>query len=181
MIKNWPILSSLQSLSCGIFSVRTDKTRSPKNGKIYDFYVIETNPWVNVIPITEDNKVVMVKQFRHGIKGITLEIPGGLVDPGYTPKEAGKKELLEETGYESESFELIGRIFPQPAIQNNECFIYLAQNVIKTHPLNLEETEDIETVLVPIENISKMIKKGEIKHGIVITAFFFYYLKKGLL
>ena len=103
MVKLWKCIRSRTDQSYRIFSIRTDTTLSPRTGAEHDFYVIESRDWVNVIPITADQQVVMVKQYRHGSRQVTLEIPGGLVDPGDTPEKAASRELLEETGYQADS------------------------------------------------------------------------------
>jgi len=70
----------------------------------HDFYILESRDWINIIPLTDDHQVVMIRQYRHGSREVTLEIPGGLVDPGDTPKKAAVRELLEETGYQAKKW-----------------------------------------------------------------------------
>ena len=82
MIKPWRRTRSQQNESYRVFSIRTDTAISPRTDESHDFYVIESRDWINIIPITPDERVVMVKQYRHGSREITLEIPGGIVDPG---------------------------------------------------------------------------------------------------
>ncbi len=124
MIKPWPRIRSQSVQSFRVFSIRTDTTVSPRTGIEHDFYVIETQDWVNIIPLTADHRVVMIRQYRHGSREVTLEIPGGLVDPGETPEEAAVRELLEETGYQAEKVEKIGVSNPNPAIFNNRCYTF---------------------------------------------------------
>jgi 8-oxo-dGTP pyrophosphatase MutT (NUDIX family) len=143
----------------------------------HDFYVIETGDWVNVIPLTKDRQVVMVKQYRHGSKQVTLEIPGGLVDPGDTPESAASRELLEETGYQTDNLTEIGIVNPNPAIFNNRCYTFIAGNIRKTREPMPDQTEDIEVVLIPVADIPDLIRKGEIDHAMVITAFYWYFFR----
>jgi 8-oxo-dGTP pyrophosphatase MutT (NUDIX family) len=143
----------------------------------HDFYIIESRNWVNIIPLTSDQQVVMIRQYRHGSREVTLEIPGGLIDPGDTPERAASRELLEETGYQSKEWLKMGEFNPNPALFNNRCYTYLAQNVKKTRNLSLDQTEDIEVVLISLSDIPEMIRKGEIDHAIVISAFSFYFLR----
>jgi 8-oxo-dGTP pyrophosphatase MutT (NUDIX family) len=119
----------------------------------------------------------MVRQYRHGSREVTLEIPGGLVDPGDTPEEAATRELLEETGYRAEEMIKIGVSNPNPAIFNNRCYTFLAQDITKVSDPKPDQTEDIEVVLIPLVDIPELIRKGEIDHAIVISAFYWYFLQ----
>lgn len=177
MPEPWPLIRSVPDKSYRVFSVRTDTVRSPRTGKEHDFYVIESADWVNVIPLTSDNQVVMVRQYRHGTRQISLEIPGGLVNPQDTPLDTARKELLEETGYQAEEITLIGTAHPQPALFNNRCFTFLATNVRKTAALDLDEGEDIEVALIPFPDIPRLIREGEITNAMVILAFYWYFMK----
>ena len=173
----WPLIRSTPVKSYRVFSVRTDTARSPRTGKEHDFYVIESVDWVNVIPLTPDNQVVMVRQYRHGTRQISLEVPGGLVNPRDTPMDTARKELLEETGYQAEEITLIGTAHPQPAVLNNRQLTFLATNVQKTAALNLDEGEDIEVILVPLSEIPRLIRQGEITNAMVILAFYWYFME----
>ena len=176
MIKPWRWIRSSSPQSFRVFSIRTDRAASPRTGAEHDFYIIESAPWVNIIPVTPDQKVVMIRQYRHGSREITLEIPGGLLDPGETPREAASRELFEETGYGSEKWIKIGEVNPNPALFSNRCHFYVAHDVQKIRSPSFDETEDIEEVLLPLADIPGMIREGTIDHAIVVAAFFFYFL-----
>ncbi|HQP55774.1 MAG TPA: NUDIX hydrolase [Syntrophorhabdus sp.] len=150
---------------------------SPRTKKAGRFYVIDTNDWVNIIPITEDGQVVMIQQYRHGSKNITLEIPGGLVDDE-SPENAALRELLEETGYQGDNVTYLGATNPNPAIFNNLCHTFLVRNVKKVSETNLDDNEDIEVTLKPIEEIPSLIADGSINHALVIIAFHFYFSRQ---
>jgi ADP-ribose pyrophosphatase len=181
MPEPWPLIRSTPVKSYRVFSVRTDTARSPRTGKEHDFYVIESADWVNVIPLTPDNNnepsVVMVRQYRHGTRQISLEVPGGLVNPRDTPMDTARKELLEETGYQAEEITLIGTAHPQPAVLNNRHLTFLATHVQKKAALNLDEGEDIDVVLVPLSEIPRLIREGEITNAMVILAFYWYFME----
>ncbi len=172
MIKPWSRVHSQTGSSYRIFSIREDTVVSPRTGAEHNFYVIETGDWVNVIPVTRDQKVVMVRQYRHGLEKVTLEIPGGMVDPGDTPEGAACRELLEETGFQASEWKKIGEVSPNPAIFNNRCHTFLARNLRKSGDPSPDQTEDIEVVLVPLSEIPQLIRAGEIDHSLVITAFY---------
>jgi ADP-ribose pyrophosphatase len=177
MIKPWKRIRSGSTHSFRVFSIRTDTTTSPRTGRKHDFYIIESNDWVNIIPLTVDLEVVMIKQYRHGSREVTLEIPGGLVEPEDTPKKAAALELLEETGYRAKKWTRIGVVNPNPALFNNRCYTFLAQDIHKVSEPSPDQTEDIEVVLIPLRKIPGLILRGEINHAIVITAFCHYFLR----
>ncbi len=177
MVKSWKRVHSKRLQSYRVFSIRTDTAISPRTGKGHEFYIIESENWVNIIPITSEHQVVMIKQYRHGSREVTLEIPGGLVDPGDTPKKAALRELLEETGYQAQRAKRIGVVNPNPAIFNNRCYTFLAKGVKKVAGPTPDQTEDIEVVLIPLKKIPQLILKGEIDNAMVITAFAHYFLR----
>ena len=177
MPKKWPVLRSMVDKSYSIFSIRTDTARSPRTEREHDFYVLDTSDWVSVIPITGDHKVVMVKQYRHGTREVTLETPGGLMELGDNPEAAVRRELLEETGYQSSEYSKIGFLHPHPALFNNRLHIFSALDVKKVSEGNQDDAEDIEVVLVPLAEIPDLITEGIITHALVVAGFYYYFLK----
>lgn len=176
MIKYWDIIKSERLNSYRVFSTRMDIGKSPVTGKEHDFYIIEAPAWVNVVAIDSDDRIVLIKQYRHGIRSVTFEIPGGMVDTGESPLEGAKRELLEETGFISDEWVLIGTVHPNPAIQNNICFTYLAKDVERAGKPKLDGTEDIATFLTPAGDLTRLVANGEITHALVIAAFYWYSL-----
>jgi len=176
-LKRWKIISSKRDKSYRVFNLRTDRARSPRTGRNHDFYVMESPEWVNVIPVTQGNEVVLIRQYRHGIRDIELEIPGGLVEPGDSPLAAAIRELYEETGCREEEMIPLKSVHPNPAIQNNRCYTFLARNVVFSGARELDDKEDIEVVLKPLEEIPGLISSGVITHSLVIAAFYRYYME----
>ena len=120
MIEKWKKLNSKIITKNKIFTLMENICLSPKDGKEYPFFSLDTLDWVNIIPITKDNEVIMIKQFRHGTEEITLEIPGGMTDrEDDSPKDAALRELIEETGYIGDEVIELGECSPNPAIFNN--------------------------------------------------------------
>jgi len=177
MIKPWKCVQSKSTHSFRVFSIRTDRTISPRTGNEHDFYIIESNDWVNIIPLTADHEVVMIRQYRHGSREVTLEIPGGLVEAGDTPKKGAVRELLEETGYQAKKWVKIGVVNPNPALFNNRCYTFLAEDIKKVSEPKPDQTEDIEVALIPLAKIPDLILKGKIDHAMVITAFTHYFFR----
>jgi ADP-ribose pyrophosphatase len=173
----WKVVSSQKDKSYRVFSLRTDRAVSPRTGKEHSFFILESTSWVNIIPLTDDGRVVMVRQYRHGTGEVTLEIPGGLVENTDTPETAAMRELVEETGYTTQEVISLGNVQPNPAIQNNRCYSFVAQNVCLTREQSQDEKEDIEVVLMPLSEIPKAIRNGEITHALVLAAFYRFYME----
>lgn len=177
MIRPWQKIGSKPLGDFRIFTLRSDRAVSPRNGTEHEFFVIDCVNWVNVIAATPDDQLVMVEQYRHGTNTVELEIPGGMMDTeDTTPAITGARELREETGYEGENARLIGRIFPNPAIQSNSCFTVLIENCRLRHPVEFDHGEDIVTRLVPARDIPRLVAEGRIQHSLVVVALCYFDL-----
>jgi ADP-ribose pyrophosphatase len=175
--KPWTLISTERSKSYRIFDLRTDRACSPRTGQAHDFFIIESSSWVNILPLTPDNKVVMVRQYRHGTREVTLELPGGLVENTDSPASAALRELQEETGYGADAVIPLSYVHPNPALQNNRCYTFLAENVYSTGVQKQDDKEDIAVVLVPLADIPRLIREGVITHALVVAAFYRYYIE----
>ncbi len=167
----WRRASSEIIADCRVFQVRRDKSADPRTGREHDFYVLEAPDWINVVPLTADNEVVMIEQYRHGTEEVTLEIPGGMVDVGEEPQAAAARELLEETGYAAGEITLLGRTRPNPAIQNNWIHTFLARDVSFRRAPVFDGTEHTAVRLVPLAGIPALIRDGVIDHALVVVGF----------
>lgn len=149
--------------------------RSSEDGRTHRFYLLKSRDWCNIIPITEDGKVVCVKQYRIGVSAHTLEIPGGVVDLNETPMDSAMRELQEETGYTPlpgvQCVDL-GWNHPNPAIQDNRCHSFVIGPVKKTVSQKLDYGEMIEVVEIPLQEIPKLIQDGAITHALMLQTFF---------
>lgn len=175
MKKRKPELTEIL-LQCPIFSIKKEVHRVDRLQRTHDYFVIEPTNWVNIIAITPQKEVILIEQYRYGIGKITTEIPGGMVDSGEEPLAAAQRELMEETGFSAPHWHLLGVNEPNPAIQNNYCYTFLAQDAVCVQQQKLDNTEEIFVRYVPLVEISQLIIKGEIQHAIVIAAFHFYHL-----
>lgn len=177
-IEKWKTLQKELSFTAHVFSYFKLKRESPSNQMAGDFDVIECLNWVNVVAITEDQQIVLVKQYRHGTDAVTLEIPGGAVHRGEDPLLAAKRELQEETGHTSSDWSYLGRVEANPAFMTNACDTYLALGAKKTHELELDPFEEIEVCLRDVGSIKDMVKDREITHSLVIAAFYLFQVTK---
>ncbi len=172
VIRPWKITRSDPVADCRVFKVRKDVTISPRTGKPHDMFVIENPNWLNVVPLTADEQVILVEQWRHGTRSVHLETPGGLMDEGETVEQCARRELMEETGYQAEAIIALGHVYPNPAIQTNVQYYALATGCRKVAEPALDDAEDINVRLAPLAKIPAMIRSGEIDHALVIEAFY---------
>ena len=176
--KPWEIISSAIHQDFRIFNLRIDRAVSPRTGMAHDFYILESLDWVNVIPLTREKEVVLIRQYRHGTREVTLEIPGGIVEEGDSPEEAARRELMEETGYRDTGMVSLGFVYPNPAFLNNRCHTFLAQGVRLAGGQDQDEKEDIEVILRPLDEIPRLIREAAITHSLVVAAFYRLFVEQ---
>lgn len=172
-MKKWPTLETKNILKAHVFRYLQVRRQSPTSREVGEFDIVQCSNWVNIIAITPDKKIVLIKQFRHGTEEYTTEIPGGAINHGEVSLVGAKRELLEETGYTSNNWKSIGKLDVNPAFMTNTCEVFLAMDAEKTDSQNLDPFEEIEVFLEDIKNIPELVKRGEITHSLVIAAFYF--------
>ncbi|MEQ8334732.1 NUDIX hydrolase [Nisaea sp.] len=163
MPKPWRVLDSRIAYSDRFLAHRMDTCETP-HGQIVDpYHVVELPDWVNMVAVTEDHQVLMVREYRHGIGEVVFGLPSGTVDPGETdPMGTAKRELREETGAEAPHWVQTGRMYPNAAVMTNTCFSFLAVGARVTGATDFDDAEDIETVPVPIEDLYRRLLAREL-------------------
>jgi ADP-ribose pyrophosphatase len=174
----WQRVESERVADCRVFQVRRDRSRDARDRTEHDFFCIEAPDWINIIPLTRHGEVVMIEQYRHGTNEVTLEIPGGMVDEDERPNEAAPRELLEETGYSASDLLLLGRTRPNPALQNNWLYSFLARDASFQRAPVFDSTEHTAVRLVPLADVPALITDGIISHSLVIACFYLLAIRK---
>jgi 8-oxo-dGTP pyrophosphatase MutT (NUDIX family) len=143
---------------------------NPRTGQAMARVVLETPDWVNVVALTPELEVVVVRQYRFGSQTVTTEIPGGMVDGTETHEQAARRELLEETGYSARRWSYLGAVQPNPAFQDNLCHHWLAEKATKEAEPALEGGEDIRIGTMSLAELADALRDGRISHSLVVSA-----------
>lgn len=166
----WQRLGHTVRLATRIFDVHGVRYRHPGRGTERDFIVVRPPDWVNVVAVTGEGRVVLVRQFRFGIDGFSLEIPGGMMEPGEDPVAAGRRELREETGYAGGTARLLGSVHPNPAIQSNRCHYVVVEGVERSHGTEWDADEELQVELCAAAEAVRRVRDGEITHALAVNA-----------
>jgi ADP-ribose pyrophosphatase len=170
----WERLGDAVQAKTRVFDVLSARYRHPVRGTEREFVVMKSPDWVNVVALTPDGQVVLVRQFRYGINEFSVEIPGGVMEPGEDPVTAGLRELREETGFTGAPAKLLGSVHPNPAIQSNRCHFVFVEQAARTHELEWDTDEEIHVTTQPVENVLAAARSGGIFHGLVLDALFMF-------
>lgn len=167
---NWTKRGSRRGVDLHLFQARHDLLENPRTGQELERLVLECPDWVNVVALTPERELVVVTQYRFGVEAVTLEIPGGMVDPGEEHGVAARRELEEETGYTAERWRYLGSVEPNPAVQNNRLHTWLAEGARPTAGQALDPGEDIAVGTLPLDEIGRAARDGRIAHSLVLCA-----------
>lgn len=176
----WKTLSSEYLFNDRWFKVRRDRCETP-GGKIVDpYYVYDFATWVGALPVTEEGKIIMIRQYRHALGEVCIEIPGGCVDDTDTSLEmAIARELEEETGYTFSSIEHLGKISPNPSTNTNYLHMFLARGGKKTGTQNLDENEEIEVLEMTVEEVKQLLRDNQILQSMHVSCILYALEKMG--
>lgn len=168
----WRRLRSSVAEDHSIFQVRKDVSVSPRTGEMHEFIVLDSRDWVLVVPFLTDGRLVMIRQYRHGLADLTLEVPGGLVEDGLSTEEAGREELRQETGYGGGTWMQIGELSAVPAVFSNTVHVFVAEGVQVVGDPEPDAAEDIRVELHHLEEVRQAARKGSLVHAQVLAAFY---------
>lgn len=175
-IQTWVVESSEEVMDCRIFRVHRDQSHTADGKKHGTFFSLKAPPWVNLIPITADDNLVCVRQYRHGTGRITLETPAGLGEHDESPEFTAARELREETGYSAPKLKVLCQFYANPAFLDNLVTVILAENVTLTDPTAWDEHEELAVELVPVSEIPTRLARGDFENGVTVAALSRYLL-----
>ena len=169
-MKKWTRSDTKRVSSYPVFGVDQHKIHDGEGKPRRDVFTFACTDWCNVIARTPKDEIVMIWQYRFGTDELSLEIPGGVIDPGEEPMAAAKRELLEETGYGAQSFTHLASIAANPAIQSNWVHTYVAEGAVPSGSTNFDDLEECELCLVPLDAVPQLLDDGTLTHALVVSA-----------
>lgn len=177
----WTKLSSRYVYDDRWFKARADSCRFPDGRIIEPYYVVELPDWCNMIVVTKDERIVMVRQYRYAADAVTYELPGGVIEDGEEPMMAAKREMEEETGYTSDSIEFLMQLSPNPAINDNTAYFFLARNAEPVVTQKFDAYEDIDVVSFSKDEIWGLLRENKLQHGVQVGPLYAALIKLGWL
>jgi len=172
---DWKLLSSEYLIKRPWLTARRDKVQLPDGRINEEYYVLEYPTWINVIAITKDDQMVLIRQYRHGLQRTCFEIVAGCVEDGEAPMDAAKRELQEETGFGGGEWQEIMVISANPSTNNNVSHCFLATGVERIGEQHLDSTEDIEVHLFSQEEVRQMLERGEFMQALMVAPLWKYF------
>lgn len=168
--KPWEFLRTEPGPELPLFHTRFDWVRNPRNDRSMRALVLESADWVNVVAVTPEGKVVVVRQYRFGVERVTTEVPAGIINAGETPLEGAMRELKEETGYTSTRWKSLGWVETNPAFLNNLCHEWLALGAVKTEDPQLDEGEEITVAELSLDEVREEIERGTMRNSLTVLS-----------
>jgi len=175
----WKVLQSEYLVNAPWAVLRKDRCEMPNGHIVPEYYVLEYPNWVNIVALTKEKEVILVKQYRHGADIISLEIPGGVIDEGEDALMAAKREMLEETGYVFEEMIKLADLYPNPATSTNITTTFLATGGIKIKEQELDDQEEIDVILASVDEVKQLLKENKIAQALHVAALFYALEKLG--
>lgn len=177
-VRPWDVLESEVLLEHKYLRVRKEKVRITGGGIIPDYHIIESPSWAGIVCLTEERELVLVRQYRHGHQGSSLELPAGIIEPGEEDLSGAARELREETGYVSHDISPFWKVRPEPARHDQWAYFAIARNARKAREQELDPTEEISVVTRPVAELDSIVQ--EMVHAVHVAALLLA-ARKGLL
>lgn len=172
-MEKWKIIDSKYIIQQPWATLRVDRLLMP-NGRIKEeYYILEYPSWVNMVALTDEGQLVMVRQYRHGPQQIMVELPAGVVESGETPEFAARRELLEETGYAFDDCTYVCELYANPATSGNLTYTYVLTGGKKVQEQDLDDSEDIDVVLLDVEEVKELLLANKIGQSLHCSALFY--------
>ncbi len=181
-IKPWKILNSKYLVQDSWLNLRADTCETDEGVLIDPFYVLESRDWAHVMAFDASGRVLIVRQYRHGSRTVVSELPCGIIDEGdASPLDAARRELMEETGCVADNYEAVRPVYANPARQTNHVHCFVAWNARKVAEPRFDETEEIESEFVTLDELFRLIDTGEFSQSLHVASVYQSLRKAGKL
>jgi ADP-ribose pyrophosphatase len=176
----WKTLSSEQLYNDAWFKVRKETCETPTGKIVEPYYLYDFPTWVGAVPVTDNGKFILIKQYRHAYGDVCIEIPGGCVDDADPNTEAAiARELLEETGYSFANYHYLGKISPNPSTNSNLLHMYLATGGLQVATQSLDENEEIEVGLYTVHEVKQLLRENKFVQAMHVSCLLYALEKLG--
>ncbi len=169
-LRPWRVLSSDYRIETPYLRLRADRVELPSGHIVDDYFVRESRGFCVVFALTSDERVVLVRQYKHGIGQIVVELPAGAIDPGESPLVCAQRELAEETGYAAAALEHVRTFVTDPTNSDSYFHLFLARGAVQTGSQDLDLTEEIDVLLASLAEVRAMALDGRIAAGSQVAA-----------
>jgi 8-oxo-dGTP pyrophosphatase MutT (NUDIX family) len=169
-LRAWQVLTDTPLVSHRWLEVRQQRVRLANGHEIDQFHLLQGPNWAGVLCLTADQQVVLVRQYRHGLGGPSLELPAGVIEPEESPLDAARRELREETGFAADDLQPLLMAVPEPARNTTRAHFFFARGAVRIAEIALDHSEELEVVLVPVAELFELIDQGHIVHAAHIGA-----------
>jgi 8-oxo-dGTP pyrophosphatase MutT (NUDIX family) len=173
LVKKWKTLESHVLFKSNYAEFRREVCEFEDGRIMPNYYILDVRDWVNIVAITREQKIILVRQYRHAAKNVTLEIPGGAIDRnGESPVAAARRELLEETGFAVGELLFESSHYPNPALQSNQLWTYVFKDCVQVAEPDWDEFEEMEIHLVSLDELKEKVYNGHITHSLILASLF---------